>query len=115
MACCALALAFVYQLVDAWCRLRERVGGGLAPLLGATRAVRLTGGWRPRLPAIPRNRTLLWLAFALEFAALGALAHEHGHHLRSEAAHLVSKTTTLASDLCRGVPALLPTSNPSEE
>lgn len=105
MACCALALAFVYQLVDAWCRLRERVGGGLAPL----------AGWRLRLPAPPRRRTWLWLACALEFAALGALAHAHGPHLHSAAARLVFTTTHFASGLCRGVPVLLPSSNWSQE
>lgn len=89
MACCVIALAMVYRLIDSYRRGRA---------------------WLARVPATargvwhaPRFRAALALAACVELAAAGGLTYQHRQHLGDLGARALYATTGLGADLCRSL------------
>ena len=86
MACCMVALAMVYRLIDAWQRLRA--GWARSRELASGLAAQAAGIWRP---------AALAALFAFNLGLLGTLAWLHREHLAQAGA----ATEVALRALCR--------------
>lgn len=92
MACCVIALAMVYRLIDAWRRARAFVAG--VPV-AASRA------WRA-----PVLRRAVFAVALFEATVVGGLIWQHRQHLSEFGSHLLVASSGYAANLCRTVPDL---------
>ena len=93
MACCVVALAMIYRLIDTWCRCRDWFAH--VPL-------------RPqRLARAPALRIAVLLVACVEVGAVGGLVYLHRGHLEDWGARALFTTAGLASNLCRSLPVSL--------
>lgn len=93
MACCVVALAMVYRLIDAWCRCRDWV-----------RHVPRQARDFARAPAV---RATVILAACVEIGAIGGFALAHREHLQDWTTQALVATSSLASNLCQSLPPSL--------
>ncbi|HMM77265.1 MAG TPA: hypothetical protein PJ986_16280 [Gammaproteobacteria bacterium] len=90
MACCVIALAMVYRLIDAWRRARAWVAG--VPV-AASRA------WRA--PALRRAAVL---AVLVELGFFAGFGWQHRAHLSEFGGRMLVASSGLAANLCRPSP-----------
>ena len=95
MACCVFVLGLVYQVIDAWQRVKLALG--LAPVAAESMS-RPT--WRERLRG-PRLASLLLALLAIESALAGHLLYTHRIHIRDAVVGFAFASTAYAVDLCR--------------
>ena len=94
MACCVLGLMLVYQLIDAWQRLRALCG---LPARACSRLLAWQHSARAR-----RWRPALLVSFAaFELGLGGALAYQHRDHLQQGAQAVWQGSTAAYDSMCR--------------
>ncbi len=90
MACCVIALAMVYRLIDAWRRAKAWVAG-----------VPVAAGRALRAPALGR---VALLAVVVEFGVVGGLVAQHREHLAELGSRMLVASGGLAANFCRTAP-----------
>lgn len=109
MACCMLGVMFIWQMIEAWRRMKAFLG---LPVKAVTRAGVVAGNLRLRLMALLRKpwaRAIAVVLLGIEFAVGGNLLYLHRDHLREEltsAAVFVGLSTFDPRDvyICRVTP-----------
>ncbi len=103
MACCVVGLMLVYQLIDAWQRLRRFCG---LPARAYGRVLAWHDGPRGR-----RWRPALLVSFAAFELGLGSmLIHQHRDHLQAGAHAVWHGTADVYQSMCRRVAPMLASS-----
>ncbi|MCC7122338.1 MAG: hypothetical protein IT493_12340 [Gammaproteobacteria bacterium] len=90
MACCVIALAMVYRLIDTWRRTQAWIAG-----------VPVAAGRVWRAPLL--RRAVVAVA-VIECIVVGALVWQHRQHLSDAGGRLLVASSGIAANLCRTVP-----------
>ena len=86
MACCMLGVMFIWQMIEAWRRVKAFLG---LPVKAVTRAGVAAGNLRLRITTLlhkPWARVMAILLLSTELAIGGDLAYRHRDHIQEELA-----------------------------
>lgn len=96
MACCMAALMLVYQVIDAWARVRRWLGMPARAIANARDAL---PAWRQRL-ARPAHPLVFAAMLALEGGFGGGLLYMHRDHVAAGAQWVADGAEAAYSTMC---------------